>query len=107
MLNRDEHVQACVMFGRSKFQAGVLIHPKPEFAFDSDNEEKLSEFRNVVWSVSSLYCGARFKDANRFSICRPTVERMNAHAPQHSRLFKEVGAVITSWVFQELSAVIR
>ena len=27
-------------------------------------------------------------------ICRPTVERLNAYAPQHSRLFKEVRAFI-------------
>ena len=28
------------------------------------------------------------------STCRPTVERLNAYAPQHSRLFKEVRAFI-------------
>ncbi|KAF9553317.1 acetyl-CoA synthetase-like protein [Agrocybe pediades] len=70
MLNQDPHVQSSIMFGRGQFQAGVIIDPKPEFKFDPDeDQEKLAEFRNKIW---------------------PTVQKMNAFAPQHSRLFKEV-----------------
>ncbi|KAI0070731.1 acetyl-CoA synthetase-like protein, partial [Panus rudis PR-1116 ss-1] len=69
MLNQDPHVQAAVMFGRGKFNAGVLIDPRPAYAFDPADEKKLVEFRNMIW---------------------PTVEKMNEYAPQHSRIFKEM-----------------
>lgn len=69
MLNQDPHVSAAVMFGRGQFQAGVLVEPKPQFAFDPADETKLANFRNQIW---------------------PTMKRMNEFAPQHSRLFKEM-----------------
>ncbi|KAK0491291.1 hypothetical protein IW261DRAFT_1547429 [Armillaria novae-zelandiae] len=69
ILNQDPHVSASVFFGRGMFQAGVLVEPKAQFAFDLEDESKLAEFRNKIW---------------------PTVERMNKFAPQHSRLFKEM-----------------
>ncbi|PCH42383.1 acetyl-CoA synthetase-like protein [Wolfiporia cocos MD-104 SS10] len=69
MMNQDPHVNASVMFGRGRFQAGILVDPKPEFRFDPSDEARLAEFRNKIW---------------------PTIERMNAYAPQHSRLFKEM-----------------
>lgn len=37
------------MFGRGRFQNGVLIEPKPEFAFDPSDPKKLEEFRNMIW----------------------------------------------------------
>lgn len=40
-----------VMFGRGRFQAGVVVDPKPEFKFDPADETKLAEFRNKIWSV--------------------------------------------------------
>ncbi|SRR5258707_1105758 len=85
ILAQDPHVLSAVMFGRGRFQNGVLIDPKPEFAFDPKDEAKLENFRALIWQVSSLL---------RVSLCsqcksRPTVERLNAYAPQHSRLFKE------------------
>lgn len=69
ILAQDPHIQSAVMFGRGKFQNGVLIDPKPQFAFDPKDEAKQEEFRQLIW---------------------PTVERLNAFAPQHSRLFKEM-----------------
>ncbi|KAK0483762.1 hypothetical protein IW261DRAFT_1332931 [Armillaria novae-zelandiae] len=69
MLNQNPHVLTSVMFGRGKFQAGVLVEPRREFSFDPADTDLLSQFRNQIW---------------------PTVERMNAFAPQHSRLFKEM-----------------
>ncbi|KAF9649184.1 acetyl-CoA synthetase-like protein [Thelephora ganbajun] len=69
ILNGDPYVKHAVMFGRGRFNPGVIIDPKPEFAFDPEDKEKLAEFRNKIW---------------------PTVERMNEYAPQHSRLFKEM-----------------
>ncbi|THU84226.1 acetyl-CoA synthetase-like protein [Dendrothele bispora CBS 962.96] len=69
IMNQDPHVTASVMFGRGKFQAGIIIEPTKEEQFDPRDEVKLSEFRNKIW---------------------PTVEKMNAFAPQHSRIFKEM-----------------
>ncbi|EPS94264.1 hypothetical protein FOMPIDRAFT_1055251 [Fomitopsis schrenkii] len=70
MLNQDLHVRSSVMFGRGQFQAGIIVDPKPPYRFDPVDETKLAEFR--------------------ISSGEPTVERMNAYAPQHSRLFKEM-----------------
>ncbi|PCH42369.1 acetyl-CoA synthetase-like protein [Wolfiporia cocos MD-104 SS10] len=69
ILRQDSHVSACVMFGRGRFQAGILVDPKPEHRFCPSDEQKLAAFRNMIW---------------------PTIERMNEYAPQHSRLFKEM-----------------
>ncbi|KAL1943361.1 hypothetical protein VTO73DRAFT_4436 [Trametes versicolor] len=66
ILVQDPHVHACLMFGRGRFQNGVLIQPKEQF--DPNDEAKLEEFRNKIW---------------------PTVEELNSYAPSHSRLFKE------------------
>ncbi|KAK7472181.1 hypothetical protein VKT23_000303 [Stygiomarasmius scandens] len=69
IMNQDPHVTASVMFGHGKFQAGILVEPIPEEQFDPRDQQKLGEFRNKIW---------------------PTVEKMNAFAPQHSRIFKEM-----------------
>ena len=49
MLNQDPHVQSCVMFGRGKFQAGILVDAKPAFKFDPSDETTLEKFRNKIW----------------------------------------------------------
>lgn len=69
ILAQDPHILSTVMFGRGRFQNGVLIDPKPQFVFDPKDEAKLENFRTLIW---------------------PTVERLNDYAPQHSRLFKEM-----------------
>ncbi|KAJ7245421.1 hypothetical protein C8J57DRAFT_1082265 [Mycena rebaudengoi] len=66
ILNQDPHVLSSVMFGRGQFQAGVLVDPKPAYKFDPSDSAKLAEFRNLI-------CG-----------------NLNAFAPQHSRIFKEM-----------------
>ncbi|KAF5371569.1 hypothetical protein D9758_003563 [Tetrapyrgos nigripes] len=68
LMNQDPHVQASVMFGRGQFHAGIIVEPKQHFTFDVLNEKELS----------------------KFPVDRPTIERMNEFAPQHSRLFKEM-----------------
>lgn len=40
------------MFGRGRFQNGVLIDSKPQFAFDPKDEAKLENFRTLIWQVS-------------------------------------------------------
>ena len=62
-------VKGSLMFGRGKFQNGVLIEPAKEYAFDPKDVKLLEAFRNKIW---------------------PTIERVNNFAPQHSRIFKEV-----------------
>lgn len=39
------------MFGRGRFQNGVLIDPKSEFGFDPKDEAKLESFRQLIWQV--------------------------------------------------------
>ncbi|KAI9058660.1 acetyl-CoA synthetase-like protein [Trametes sanguinea] len=67
ILSQDPHVHACLMFGRGRFQNGVLI--QPEEPFDPSDDAKLEDFRNKIW---------------------PSIEKMNAYAPSHSRIFKEM-----------------
>jgi hypothetical protein len=86
ILNQDPHVKCAVMFGRGKFNVGVVIEPKPQYAFDPSDKEKLTDFRNKIWYVSVQYT----VQLSLTPCNRPTVERMNEYAPQHSRLFKEV-----------------
>lgn len=97
ILNGDLHIKSAVVFGRGRFNPGVIIDPVPEFAFDPEDQERLAEFRNLVWCVFLLFSLYRpddvsvvyvFLDTNN-DLYRPTIERMNEFAPQHSRLFKE------------------
>jgi hypothetical protein len=49
ILNQDPHIRSAILFGRGKFQNGVLIDPKSEFAFDASNVQQLVDFRNIIW----------------------------------------------------------
>ncbi|KAF8889040.1 acetyl-CoA synthetase-like protein [Infundibulicybe gibba] len=69
ILCHHPQVAHALIFGRSRFQIGALIHPTPDASFDPTNEAQLVEFRNSLW---------------------PYVEEMNQVAPSHSRLFKEM-----------------
>ncbi|KAI1789126.1 acetyl-CoA synthetase-like protein [Ganoderma leucocontextum] len=68
IINEDPRVRASLMFGRGKFQNGVLVEPAA-FALDPSDMAQVEAFRNKIW---------------------PTIERVNAYAPQHSRIFKEM-----------------
>ncbi|KAI0691830.1 hypothetical protein BC835DRAFT_1278821 [Cytidiella melzeri] len=69
ILKEDPHIAHVVMFGRGRFNVGVIVLPTPERIFDPADTDKLVAFRNKIW---------------------PTVDKMNRYAPQHSRLFKEM-----------------
>ncbi|EJF55750.1 acetyl-CoA synthetase-like protein [Dichomitus squalens LYAD-421 SS1] len=69
IISEDPHIQGCIIFGQGKFQNGVLVEPTPEYRFDPRDLSKLEEYRNRIWE---------------------SVERANAFAPSHSRLFKEM-----------------
>jgi hypothetical protein len=47
ILNQDPHVSASVIFGRGRFQAGVIVDPKNKF--DPSDPLKLAQFRNLIW----------------------------------------------------------
>ena len=51
ILKEDPHVQSSIIFGRSRFNAGAIIDPKPEYKFNPTDEEKLAAFRNAIWHV--------------------------------------------------------
>jgi hypothetical protein len=55
ILERDPNIVKAIMFGRSKFQAGVLI--MPAIAFDPQDITQLAEYRNKIWCV--LICSTR------------------------------------------------
>ncbi|KAK0480363.1 NRPS-like enzyme [Armillaria novae-zelandiae] len=65
----DKHVAAALMFGRSKFQPGVLILPTPEEAFNPSDTTRLVEYRSKIWD---------------------TIMKVNEQAPQQSRIYKEM-----------------
>ncbi|EPQ58591.1 acetyl-CoA synthetase-like protein, partial [Gloeophyllum trabeum ATCC 11539] len=69
ILCTDPLISNAVMFGRGKFHAGVIVEPVPAQRFDPSDLERLAEYRNQIW---------------------PTVEKVNAYAPTHSRIFKEM-----------------
>ncbi|KAI0357816.1 acetyl-CoA synthetase-like protein [Trametes cingulata] len=69
IINEDPHVKSSVMFGRGKFQNGVLVEPAEDLQVDPQDPKQVEEFRNKIW---------------------PTIERANDYAPKHSRIFKEM-----------------
>jgi hypothetical protein len=64
MLAQDPYILSAVMFGRGRFQNGVLIDPKPQFAFDPKDEAKLENFRTLIWQVSVSIRFLRFSLRN-------------------------------------------
>lgn len=51
MINEDPHVKCSVMFGRGRFQNGVLVEPTEEYAIDPSDEKQVAAFRNMIWLV--------------------------------------------------------
>ncbi|KLO07028.1 acetyl-CoA synthetase-like protein [Schizopora paradoxa] len=69
IINQDPLIQSSIIFGRGKFNAGILVNPVPSESVEPSDERALSSYRNKIW---------------------PTVQKMNEYAPQHSRIFKEM-----------------
>ncbi|KAI0759226.1 acetyl-CoA synthetase-like protein [Trametes elegans] len=69
IINEDVHVKTSVIFGKGRFQNGILVQPTETHAIDPSDLQQLEKYRNLVW---------------------PTIERANDYAPQHSRIFKEM-----------------
>ena len=83
---QDPHVRAAVVFGRGRFQNGILIEPKLENSFDVSDSHTAEIFKDSIWRVSYLLVLLLTPQCHS----RPTIERLNTFAPQHSRIFKEV-----------------
>lgn len=49
ILMRDPHVKTAIIFGRGRFNVGVLIEPTKEHIFDPADQEKLVAYRNKIW----------------------------------------------------------
>ncbi|KAI8995250.1 acetyl-CoA synthetase-like protein [Trametes punicea] len=63
IINEDSLIKASMIFGQGRFQNGVLIQPADSLGVDRRNPKQLE---------------------------KPTIERANKFAPQHSRIFKEM-----------------
>ncbi len=61
------------MFGRGRFQNGILIQLKPQFMFEVGDEGSIVKYRSLIW---------------------PSIEKMNEFAPSHSTIFKEVSTLL-------------
>ncbi|KAK0218397.1 NRPS-like enzyme [Armillaria nabsnona] len=77
---------AALMFGRSKFQPGILILPAPEEAFDPSDIVRLVEFRSKIWLVIVFVP----LDTAEFEVDRDTIMKVNEQSPQQSRIYKEM-----------------
>lgn len=53
-MSQDPHIAAAVVFGRGRPQAGILVEPKSDYAFNPIGERELAEFRNKLWCVLEL-----------------------------------------------------
>ncbi|PBL03992.1 NRPS-like enzyme [Armillaria gallica] len=85
-LAADKHVAAALMFGRSKFQPGILILPAPEEAFDPSDTTRLVEYRSKIWLVIVFVP----LDTAKFEVDRDTIMKVNEQSPQQSRIYKEM-----------------
>ncbi|KAJ7763433.1 hypothetical protein B0H16DRAFT_1527845 [Mycena metata] len=64
---KDPKIKHALMFGRSKFNAGILIFPVEPL--DPADTERVADFRRDIW---------------------PSIQEANEIAPSHSRIFKEM-----------------
>ena len=64
MINEDPHVRASIMFGRGKFQNGLLIEPSGDFVIDPTDLKKVEEYRNKIWYVTNwVYASSSVADS--------------------------------------------
>ena len=59
ILVRDPAVAHAVMFGRGRFNAGVIVDPRQDFVFDPADQGKLINFRNKIWYVETIVIVSR------------------------------------------------
>ncbi|KAL5492825.1 hypothetical protein ACEPAI_4273 [Sanghuangporus weigelae] len=74
ILDQDSNIDKAIIFGRGRFQCGVLIQPSKLHSINPSDTSAVAKFRNMIW---------------------PTVHKVNSHAPSHSRIFKEMILVVS------------
>lgn len=75
IIERHPAVQVCCYFGRGKRHAGLLVEPTSDHAIATLDDDVIASYRDAIW---------------------PAVEKANAFAPSHSRLYKEMIVVATT-----------
>lgn len=48
-MNQDPSIKASVMFGRGKYNAGVIVDPASTCVFDPADVKVLAAFRQKIW----------------------------------------------------------
>ncbi|KAJ7622608.1 putative aminoadipate reductase [Mycena polygramma] len=68
-------IAGAIMFGRERNQVGVLIEPNPRYELDTEDDQQVAKFRNLIW---------------------PVIEEANENAPAFARIYKEMILVTNS-----------
>lgn len=92
-LLRCPDISNALMFGRAKFQAGVLIFPAPHHVFDNEEFKSKKAYIELIWYAHPRqpFLFGTSNCSNVFTIPnRPAIVNANNSSPQHSRIFKEV-----------------
>lgn len=58
IISKHPAIKRCLMFGRERFQTGIMIQPMEEEVFNPMDLVKLAAFRNEIWSVTSPVTGS-------------------------------------------------
>ena len=53
-MNEDPRVRSSVMFGRGRFNTGIIIDVAETYVLDPDDREAMAKFRNDIWHVVGL-----------------------------------------------------
>ncbi|TDL22685.1 acetyl-CoA synthetase-like protein [Rickenella mellea] len=69
IISQHPNVRGCLIFGRARFRAGLLVQPVENKTFDPTDVAKFISFIDEIW---------------------PAIEEANTFAPKHSRIFKEM-----------------
>ncbi|KAJ6507578.1 acetyl-CoA synthetase-like protein [Mycena vulgaris] len=69
IISQDPHIAVAVIFGRQRPHPGLLILPVPQLSFDPRDENRLANFKDLIW---------------------PTVERANIQAPIYAHIKKDM-----------------
>ena len=86
MINEDPFVRGAVMFGRGKFQNGVLIEPTEDFQIDPTDVKQLEAYRNKIWYVNSVRVRRETAQRNDFQGRRSSVSTTSRLSiPEFSR----------------------
>ena len=86
-LVQDKNIAVAIVFGRQRFELGVLLVPAAD-AYVSDGDKKaLEDFLDLIWWAETWPSAAQTD-----MFIRPTVEKMNANSLPFARLRRKVSA---------------